>query len=267
MDLEDLIGDYESKKICKNKRKQHAEGIKSSNLFMESLNESDSFKFSASHHSSSSNMGYGSTNVMQKRAGAIFQIPFQKKRQMKSIDPEQNFPEIDQSLEKRARKYELQGDKVQVTYKNHHRKHNGPARGGSAWQKKLPERATSGLQQQFDEQPAVAVPRKIFLEDQRSSLLKEFPCVCDEEVFEQLYTNPNFFTVNRSMLKQNIEADFDTDVEQIARANEMMRNELIESISYCVTQDPYTLVNNIRYQENRTVNIVLPEQLKSHKTR
>jgi hypothetical protein len=37
------------------------------------------------------------------------------------------------------------------------------------------------------------------------------------------------------MLKQNIEADFDTDEEQIKRANDMMRNELIESISYCVT--------------------------------
>lgn len=37
------------------------------------------------------------------------------------------------------------------------------------------------------------------------------------------------------MLKQNIEADFDTDEEQIKRANNMMRNELIESISYCVT--------------------------------
>lgn len=29
----------------------------------------------------------------------------------------------------------------------------------------------------------------------------------------------------------------------------MMRNELIESISYCVTQDPYTLVNNIKYHK------------------
>ena len=134
---------------------------------------------------------------------------------MKSIDPEQNYHEIDQGLEKRARKYDLQGhavDKVQVTYKNHHRKNNGHARGGSAWQKKLPERATSGLQEQL-EQPTVAVPKKIYLEDQRSSLLKEFPCVCDEDVFEQLYTNPNFFTINRSMLKQNIEADFDTDEE------------------------------------------------------
>ena len=111
----------------------------------------------------------------------------------------------------------------------------------------------------------MAIPKKIFLEDQKTSDLKEFRCVSDEEVFEHLYTSPNFFTVNRSMLKQNIEADFETDEEQIARANEMMRNELIESISYCVTQDPYTLVNNIRYQENRTVNI--PDQLKSHKTR
>lgn len=181
---------------------------------MESLNESDSFKFSASHHSSSSNLGYGSTNVMQKRTGAIFQIPFQKKRQMKSIDPEQNFHEIDQAAEKRARKFDFQGhvlEKVQVTYKNHHRKHNAQAR-GAEWQKKLPEKATTGLQQQF-EQPTVAIPKKIYLEDQKSSLLKEFRCVSDEEVFEQLYTNPNFFTVNRSMLKQNVEADFDTDEE------------------------------------------------------
>jgi hypothetical protein len=37
------------------------------------------------------------------------------------------------------------------------------------------------------------------------------------------------------MLKQNVEADFETDEEQIRKANEMMRNELIESISYCVT--------------------------------
>ena len=71
---------------------------------------------------------------------------------------------------------------------------------------------TTGLQQQF-EQPTVAIPKKIYLEDQKSSLLKGFRCVSDEEVFEQLYTNPNFFTVNRSMLKQNVEADFDTDEE------------------------------------------------------
>ena len=51
------------------------------------------------------------------------------------------------------------------------------------------------------------------------------------------------------MLKQNIEADFETDEEQIRKANEMMRTELIESISYCVTQDPLTLVNNIRYHD------------------
>lgn len=51
------------------------------------------------------------------------------------------------------------------------------------------------------------------------------------------------------MLKQNVEADFETDEEQIRKANEMMRNDLIESISYCVTQDPFTLVNNIRYHD------------------
>jgi hypothetical protein len=37
------------------------------------------------------------------------------------------------------------------------------------------------------------------------------------------------------MLKQNVEADFETDDEQIRKASEMMRNELMESISYCVT--------------------------------
>ena len=51
------------------------------------------------------------------------------------------------------------------------------------------------------------------------------------------------------MLKQNVEADFETDEEQVRKANEMMRNELIESISYCVTQDPFTLINNIRYHD------------------
>jgi hypothetical protein len=46
-----------------------------------------------------------------------------------------------------------------------------------------------------------------------------------------------------------VEADFETDEEQIRKANEMMRNDLIESISYCVTHDPFTLVNNIRYHD------------------
>ena len=79
---------------------------------------------------------------------------------------------------------------------------------------------------------------------------KQFKMVSDEVVFKELYTNKNFETLNKRMLKQNVEADFETDDEQIRKASEMMRNELMESISYCVTQDPYTLVNNIRrYQD------------------
>ena len=37
------------------------------------------------------------------------------------------------------------------------------------------------------------------------------------------------------MLKQNIEADFETDEEQIRKAKDMMRSELMESVSYCIS--------------------------------
>lgn len=96
----------------------------------------------------------------------------------------------------------------------------------------------------------MSIPNKIFLEDQRTSKIRAFRCVKDEDIFQELYTNKNFISLNKEMLKQNIEADFETDEEQIRKANEMMRNELIESISFCVTQDPFTLVNNIRYKSS-----------------
>lgn len=37
------------------------------------------------------------------------------------------------------------------------------------------------------------------------------------------------------MLKQNIEADFETDEEQIRKAHDMMKSELMESVSYCIS--------------------------------
>ena len=47
-------------------------------------------------------------------------------------------------------------------------------------------------------------------------------------------------------MRQNIEADFETDEEQIEKASRMLKKELCESIQFCVQQDPITLVSNIR---------------------
>lgn len=43
--------------------------------------------------------------------------------------------------------------------------------------------------------------------------LKQFKMVSDEVVFSELYVNKNFETLNKKMLKQNVEADFETDEE------------------------------------------------------
>lgn len=112
----------------------------------------------------------------------------------------------------------------------------------ATWMKAPPVRVNQPSQ-------AALLPNKIFLEDQRTARLRAFRCVKDEDVFCELYANPSFQNLNRQMLKQNVEADFETDEEQIRKANEMMRNDLIESISFCVTQDPFTLVNNIRFHD------------------
>ena len=56
------------------------------------------------------------------------------------------------------------------------------------------------------------------------------------------------------MLKQNIEADFETDEEQIQKATQMMKVELLSSVTYCVSHNPYSLVTNIRRFQNAEYN-------------
>ena len=83
---------------------------------------------------------------------------------------------------------------------------------------------------------------------------KSFKCVPDEEVFGKLYTSNNFLNLNKRMLKQNIEADFETDEEQIQKATQMMKVELLSSVTYCVSHNPYSLVTNIRRFQNAEYN-------------
>lgn len=62
------------------------------------------------------------------------------------------------------------------------------------------------------------MPKKVWLEDQSKpdndfNRRRAFKCVSDEDVFKDLYTNPAFQGLNQQMMRQNVEADFDTDNE------------------------------------------------------
>ncbi|CDW79705.1 UNKNOWN [Stylonychia lemnae] len=91
---------------------------------------------------------------------------------------------------------------------------------------------------------AFKTPERVFLEDQRSGQLKVFKQVRDEDLFPGIYNNTQFSLINLNFYHKQRECDYETDIDSLQKAKEILRKDLMDALDFFVKKDPLITVES-----------------------
>eukprot|EP00347_Sterkiella_histriomuscorum_P012976 403366492 len=95
-------------------------------------------------------------------------------------------------------------------------------------------------------------PERIFLEDQKNGNIKMFNVYSDEQTFPGIYQNKEFSLINMNVYQKQSECDYETDLDSLKKAKEILRKDLMDALDFFVKRDPLLLISQRSNQLNPT---------------